>query len=380
MRLSDQRRLTTPYSDRADSDPSDLARALDVECLSLTQLRNDILGDVVTGPPYGVGWWAPHPGTSRRILISDQLVACAMSTSENLVEAALHYLEYLDYVERESDWFVDAVSVEGSRLVVRSPRSRHAMDDIVLEMVTLHLVGIVRAVAGALDCLSGVVIGVAALPTSVLRADFGRTRRVLRELTDSVDVGRTQQLDFGAVLERAIAGAGPDGWLDWALAFRNMLVHRGRRLAMAQFMAREPVLYGPTGRPIPRTRVVRQLPADPGRSDVEVLLERERRPVLTEDADVTLESLVRSTVQLVEVTARALTSLWAWRRANPQALAQPREQWPDGVAPAQDAFRGYAEGTVAFSPTSWMSHPTVLRRLRAAALDDAARPAWNTFD
>ena len=38
-----------------------------------------------TDAPYGVGWWAPHPGTSRRILMSDLLYACTASVSTNLV-------------------------------------------------------------------------------------------------------------------------------------------------------------------------------------------------------------------------------------------------------------------------------------------------------
>jgi hypothetical protein len=56
-------------------------------------------------------------------LISDQLFACATSTRVNLIEAALHWLEFLDYSEQESDMFADAVQIEHGQVVVRAPRS-----------------------------------------------------------------------------------------------------------------------------------------------------------------------------------------------------------------------------------------------------------------
>lgn len=356
------------------------AEALGVATPNLARLSEEILSDLAVEPPYGVQWWVPHPGTSRRILISDQLYACTASTAQNLGEGALHWLEFLDYAEQESDWFVDAIQVEGDRLVVRAPRSRHAMDDVLLEMVVLHIVGVVRAIAAALDCLGGAIIGVAALPRSILRADYDRARQALQQLENIDDAGRRQQIELRAALSTAVDHAGPLGWIEWALAFRNMLVHRGRRITISQFVAREPILYGPGGRPVPRTKIRRQLPADPGRSDVEVFLERECPPVLTEDAEQTLGGLLRSAVSLVDSSARALLNLWIWRREHPEALSQPREQWANGIAPAADVFRGYAEGSAAYSPTAFMSHPVVVRRLRAAALDDTARPRWATFD
>jgi hypothetical protein len=56
-------------------------------------LEAKIVADLSEGPPYGIGWSAPHPGTSRRILISDQMYACAASVSNNLEEAAIYWLE-----------------------------------------------------------------------------------------------------------------------------------------------------------------------------------------------------------------------------------------------------------------------------------------------
>ena len=62
------------------------ATALGVHVPRCVELSREILGDLSPNPPYGVAWWAPHPGTSRRILISDHLFACAQSVGDNLIE------------------------------------------------------------------------------------------------------------------------------------------------------------------------------------------------------------------------------------------------------------------------------------------------------
>jgi len=52
--------------------------------------------DDLDGHVFSVGWWAPAPGTSRRILISDHLYNCVHSVEPNLIEARLHLLEAMD--------------------------------------------------------------------------------------------------------------------------------------------------------------------------------------------------------------------------------------------------------------------------------------------
>ena len=233
------------------------AKALGVDTPNWSQLETSILDDLSVGPPYGIGWWAPAPGTSRRILISDQLYACTHSTSDNLVEAALHWLEFLDFAERESDRLAYAVTLENGEFVVKAPRRQSPLEDIGLQFVRLHVAGMVRALAGALDCMAGSIIGVAAVPTRILRADFGVVRSVLKKITEKpATEGQTVQASFATKLESLIASNGAEGWLDWALAFRNMLVHRGRRIEIGQFVPRQPMLYGPDGKPVPRVRVV----------------------------------------------------------------------------------------------------------------------------
>ena len=180
--------------------------------------------------------------------------------------------------------------------------------------------------------------------------------------------------------KRLISSAGPEGWLEWALAFRNMLVHRGRRIGFGQFVQRTPVLYGAGGQTVLRARRVTHLPRDPGRSDVEVFLEAPNSPLLTEGDDQTLRALMESMKALVEGIAQELGEVWNWRRTHRDRLVQPAAQWPDGASTESIGFLGYAPASFQYAPSMMTTHPVVFKRMRAAALDDDARPQWKTFN
>jgi hypothetical protein len=113
---------------------------------------------------------------------------------------------------------------------------------------------------------------------------------------------------------------------------------------------------------------------------VEVFLEAPRTPVLTEDAEQTLDGLLKSTKALIEGTAQFLSQVWDWRRAHPDILHQPKEQWPGGASGEATGFPGYAPGSFKYSPDMMTTHPIILHRICAAALDDQSRPQWQRFD
>ena len=112
MRASNRARLSKAYPENADPSDSAAATALGVHLPGWAALEAEIFADLTEGPPYGIAWWAPGPGASRRILIADQLYCCVISVPCNMTEAALHWLEYLEASERDSDRFVDAVKLE----------------------------------------------------------------------------------------------------------------------------------------------------------------------------------------------------------------------------------------------------------------------------
>ena len=99
MRSEDLRSLEQPYPQTGGvrrSSADAFADALGVDVPDLRSLRRELRGDLDdTVGIFGIGWWFPHPGTQRRILISDYLIMASESVETNLIEAKLHYLEAL---------------------------------------------------------------------------------------------------------------------------------------------------------------------------------------------------------------------------------------------------------------------------------------------
>ena len=382
MRPADIALLSQCYPDGADR--STTTRALGVQTPNWETLERRIFDDLTTEQPYGIGWWAPHPGTSRRILISDQFYACTTSVSTNLIEAGVHWLELLDAVDREDTFQADVIQiVDGEPQVCARPRLT-PLESLGPDMVRLHQVGVARALSGALDCAAGTIIGVMALPLNILKADFVGVQRHFERREPATTEGRRRQEQFANQLTETIGSVGPAGWLDWVLSLRNMLVHRGRRIEVGQFVPREPVLCDASGRPILRSSVVTHLPLEPHRSDIDVHREPDLPPVLTEDVRQTLEGSMRSVCALVEALGEQLAAEWEWRKEHPARLSQPRAQWPRVSDPAipnrQPPFAGYAPDSHAYRPGMFVGHPDTGRRLRAAALMDNQRHEWREFD
>ena len=313
---------------------------------------------------------------ARRILISDQLYACAMSISENLTEARLHHLQFLDWRDRDSALI--SIEFENGIPIPRKARCENTLEALTPRLVTLHVAGVTRSLSSALDCLAGVVVVIIALPSNVLRSSFTRLRsdlsRMLKKdeslLTDYEKI----HAGFAQLLEKSIAQLGPKGWVEWLLNYRNMLVHRGRRIQMGQIVPLD--IVTPDGIPVPKQII--HLPLDPGRSDVEVLrnLNGLDSALLAEDAGTTLGGLISSASGLVEVIAKELHSIWTWRRGDPRRMTQPQEQWLESVTTSE--FEGYQPGEfdISFRQGLAQAHPIMARRLRAAAVDDQNRPLW----
>lgn len=380
MRAADLARLNEAYPDGLEPTETDARAALGVDLPRWSSLETEVFGDFVEQQPYGIGWWAPNPGTSRRILIADQLSCCLASVASNMTEAALHWLEYLDASDRDSARLAHAVKMLPSGPVIDPPPPRSVSEQISPDVVRMHQAALIRAIASSLDCLAGVIIGVAALPHDILKADFKQARAVLARIDGAASAGAKAQASFAARLESAISAAGPQGWLDWTLDLRNMLVHRGRRIELGQYLPITPVLLGPDGKPAPRARRVAHLPRDPGRSDIEVFIDTPWNMVLHEEGTRTLQGLMNSTVLLLEITAGHLLDFWRWRRAHPSDLRQPADQWKNGPSIKSTGFNGYAPDSLPLKPSMGMMHPITARRFHAAAVDDASRPQWARFD
>lgn len=373
MRPVDLESLRRPFV--AGDDP-ELAfpRAIGVNVPEVETLYREIFNDL-DERNFGVGWWAPHPGTSRRILISHYLLECIRGIRQNLTEAGLHLLEAVDNWDKESDFLADCVSVEpNGRISVNVPPRRCPNDDLSRRLATLHAVGFFRAVVGALDCLGASIVGVLALPKNIQYADFKTAQEALRNAAHPI------QSDFLGKLDQTISDAGPLGWVEWVTDFRNMAIHRGRRININQVTPRQPPLLGPTGRVIPRSMTAEHLPSDPCRSQIEAFIDNARPPVLTEHAEATMRGTLDSSVVVVRKLCSELVTAWETRRNTPSLLNQPRANWPGNYPSRSTQFNGYRPGTLPFNPAMWASHRDIERQFKSAALSDDLRHLWDTFD
>jgi hypothetical protein len=375
MRDVDIEFLKRPYAPPAEEAESPAYRAaLGVDIPATLKLRDSIFNDLDESA-FGIGWWK-EPDEARRIFISDYLVGCAWSIETNLIEARLHLLEALGFAEQHARAMSDAVKVQGNIVRVQAPTPTCAADELPLDLMAMHIGGLFRAVGSALDCIGGLVVGVLALPARLYKADLGAARvaleKALKQQDDPGDLRRT----LLAKMNESAASAGPPGWLEWANAYRNMLVHRGRRLNQNMLVPRHSLLR-PDGSRIIRTEVVHLVMRDPERSDVETLVDG-LVGTLTEPAEVTLRELLKSTVWFTEEMARALLAAWEARRANPSRLRQPRQQWPDVPRPS-GVFKGYEPGRVEVDPSAAMMGTSWVKRLKAASMDGDAKRNWKSF-
>jgi hypothetical protein len=378
MNREDHARLSEPYESDGTDVSYRLARRIGVYVDEVIQLEEAIVADL-DETVFGIGWWAPEPGTKRRILISDYLYQCCHSIQQNLSEAGIHLME------ARAAW-----QVEESRIAkgLRSSRDAHPSyeppaitapsDELHAELFWMHVAGMMRAVGSVLDCIGGVAVGVGGLRTSILKADLPVVFERCAKLAGA-SAGERLQQQLARELRRTLESAGPPDWWRWATDYRNMLVHRGRRTRKSGGHLVHSAIVDAGGRPVARLRSAALLPRDPSRSDVEVMLHLGNADYLTEDGLVTLQGVLASIKSAATGAAICLHDVWRQRRAAPSLILQPREQWKD-VQPSAAPFQGFAPDTSGLGFGQLFVSPVAIRRLRAAALTAELREKWKEFD
>lgn len=380
MRQADRDRLGQPFLPGDTRSPSEqLAGALDLRAPSAAALARSILDDLDT-ERFGVGWWVGHVPTKRRILISDQLHLAIATIETNLIEARLHLLEAVDYFEqasRQSSLTVTLGPAGGKQDLARPPSAAAFLPQ---ELARLHIVGFFRAIGSALDCLGSGMIGVLALPANLLRGDLREAQKKLAKIDGAQSDGGKVQAEFARFFTDLVAKSGPDGWLQWALDYRNLLVHRGRHLT--PWMQRETGVKLWVGHSTQKVAFdsILLLSREPGRGEVDALRGFREGHVLTEAAQATLNGLYDSASFLIESACARLIEVWKERRTRPSLLVQPDAQWPSTDLPKRGTFSGYAANSVAFNPKQMVVSLAFGKRLQAAALDGDLEGRWRTFE
>ena len=365
MRRQDLERLQVPYSPEEAATRGAFAARVGARIDEVRELHDAVFDDL-DGTTFGIGWWTSMP-TRERILVADHLVLSLHSVQVNLIDARLHFLGALDSWEREQSFRARSVVVGRSGLPeVNLPKITSAHDELAEHQAQLHVVGLFRAAGSALDCLGAAMAIILALPIDVQRK---ATLQSVRNSLKRKEPWNTEASAFRGSFEQTIMKAGPAGWLDWALDYRNLLVHRARRTELVLIEPTSHVL-GPDGRPVARANLRRQLARQPELSDIEAFTRmRTTPPVLTEDAESTLNGLLESLGFTIAEASRSLLGVWRRRRASPGSIPQPAEKW-ERVAPSTETtpFSGYNPGTVPFRVTQITMPQAGLTRLRAADL------------
>src|ERR1700722_14519241 len=95
-------------------------------------------------------------------------MSVSRAVQTNMTEARLHLLEAEDAWSRLSGTVRTTFRTSG--IPIDKPIS--PADELWFYLGPLHATGAIRALASAMDCLSGVIIGTVGLPINIVRADW----------------------------------------------------------------------------------------------------------------------------------------------------------------------------------------------------------------
>lgn len=377
MRKEEINLLSQPYSSEKDEIDRRFNAVIEADVPSAKKLVQEILNDLDVNS-FGINWWNSLP-PEERILISDYLFQCASGVEVNLMEAKLHYFEWLHAVENHNKKIVNIVTRDSlGGLIDKMPKSNAPVDDLPLKLENLHLCGFFRAIGSSLDCLGATIIGVLALPCSkrkpLRKSDIAEAQNTLKNLTDLGTSGSKLQMDFGGFFESVKNTCGPKDWLEWADQYRNMYVHRGRRTIFNKISAKKQLFYDSKERFIPRFECTTHLGKFPDRSEAEAFI-RSEEAILFENAEITLTGIFESCRTLNEKVCEQLLFIWKERRNNPSLLEQPQNQWND--IPKHCDFTGYDMKAEKFDMSLLYQHPNFLKRMRSASVFGELRNFWN---
>jgi len=155
MRQEEINKLSEPYTDTRSDVDRRFDSVIGADVPSAIKLFNGIAADLDTHS-FGISWW--QIPVQERILISDYLYQCADGIEKNLVEAKLHYLEWLDVRERQDSRIADGIRFkQNGEPYFKHPPSQAPIDDLIDRMEGLHLCGFFRAIGSSLDCLGAVI-------------------------------------------------------------------------------------------------------------------------------------------------------------------------------------------------------------------------------
>jgi hypothetical protein len=368
MRQEELNKLKEPYTQPRSLLDRRFESALGADVPSACRLATEILNDL-DEKDFGISWWSSVP-VEERILISDYLYQCVDGIEKNLVEAKLHYFEWLDARDRSNDFIVDSIKIDlNGEPYQKLPPVKAPIEELPNALEGMHLCGFFQSIGSSLDCLGGVIIGVLGLKWQLRKNDIGKAKQTLTNIKNPKTPGELLQVEFRDFFESQIVSSGPEDWLEWADQYRNMFVHRGRRLTTNQTRRREGLLYKASGEEYLRATSTLHLAKHPDKTDIEALVKKDM--MLNEDADTTFKGIFKSCRDLNESVCERLLSIWIDRRNNPSLIEQPATQWNPNFRACK--FSGYDPNAEPLGADLMTGHPILHHRMLAASADDQHR-------
>lgn len=320
----------------------------------------------------GFALFSDMPDPLKRAVRADETVRGAWAVAHNLMEMRLH--------ER------DLSSTVGSGL--RAARTGSGAEEyFALTNVDRHIAGFFRAFGSVLDTLAAVAIGILRVPRAIERADFLDLLTLASGSKDTPSVEQQQAWDGCVALVNDHRRCQPVDWLDYALEYRNAVVHRARQLAVTLPVPAPPptlevVTDDPIGVQLALTRFQPHLRRRPWVPDLEDLVACERLDEvwLSEPARLTLAGLRDSLNDLTEAVGGYLLESWEKARQGQLRLvnlSEGRRSAASGKT-RRGPFVGYAP--VPLPPASQVVggafqrvRAEIIRDLRAASAGAAKR-------
>jgi hypothetical protein len=332
----------------------------------LQKLKETLSADLAPG---GFTWWENYLDRKRVILASDYLLASCTQVALHFVHAAWQHRVFNEAWFPEREWLrrhLKADDIQGMQMRAEADRDR-------LVRIEASVTGFFQSLGSMLDCLAALAIGITGFSIDLVRADWG-TLLGARDGKGSVllaegTAGRAVQ---SASLDRILqaAEAGPAGWLTWALAMRNLLLHRAGRIEIRHF-------YKPK-----RTSAIEYvllLPRNPQLTEVEALLLGlgVENLVVQEHAGDVMAGLIAQLNGLLTETCGTLTDTWAARREDPALITQPEKQWKE-MFPEKRPFSSFVGFSAQVPVPEGQMHVSadLGQRLIAAKVMDADRDFW----
>lgn len=329
----------------------------------LEELENLILDDMKSGS--GVSWWTGL-STPQNLLLADYAVGLTHSTAKNLALATMH--------AKKRTELQNAVDVrERFRLQHlasgRVPSRSDETDNLALE-ADGHMTGVFSAFTSTLDSFGALIVATTGMGPNIVRSTWSKmlswsSEKATSERKVSLGPEHIEMIDDVVTRVASLVSAGPTGWLEWTIDYRNTMVHRAHRVRFGIADARD-------------YRVSHPLPRNPAQTQGEALAmgRRLKDDISGREASETIELILETLILLAQEVTELCIEVWKMRRLDPQLHRQQPGLWPKLLQGRASDFQGAGTTSNIRSGAKIALGGTGVLRVQRSRQMDADIPFW----